>query len=139
MKWDAIQTALGQAFRIVSADPERFVVGVPMKVADAEHVQEVSLKPTVVDTVPWLAMISPVAGQGQLDFSKVVAIQDHIPIGAIVARGEVLLLRHGVAMPPLTPEGTCWNVGAFARAALKIRVNLRSPAPSGAFAHYIED
>jgi hypothetical protein len=135
VKWDAIQTELGRAFRVVSPDPDQFVVGVSVKTKAGDQVQEISLKPTLLDTVPWLAMISPVASNAQLDLAGVMAIQDQILLGGIVARGEVLLLRHGMAMPPLTPEALCWNVAAFGRAALRIRLNAPRPPRSGETAH----
>ena len=141
MKWDVIQLELQKPFRTISPDPEQFVVGVAMPVEATEHVQEISLKPTTVDGVPWLGMITPIASGAQIDLAGVMAIQDHVPMGAIVTRGDILLLRHGIAMPPLTPEALCWNVAAFARAALKIRLNARRPPRAGAaaHAHYTEE
>lgn len=141
MKWDAIQTELGTAFRLISPDPDQFVVGVPITVEATEHVQEISIKPTTLDTVPWLAMASPIATNAQIDLAGVMAIQDHVLIGAIVARGDVLLLRHGIAMPPLTPEAVRWTVEAFARTALRIVLYARRPPRGGgdAHAHFAED
>ncbi len=141
MNWEAIQAELGRAFRVVSDDPEQFVVAVTLPVQGTEHSQEISLKPTTLDTVPWLAMISPVASGAQLDLAGVLAIQDHVLLGALVVRGEVLLLRHGIAMPPLTPEAARWNVGVFGRTAMKIRLNAprAKRSAAAAHAHYTED
>ena len=137
MTWEEIQVALGKAFRVRQPD-DKLIVDIPMTARGAEYIQEVSVDATEVQKQPWLAMISPICSSGQLDLGQVLELQSYLPLGAIVVRGETYLLRHGIATRELTEAALAWNVVAFAREALKVRVNVRRPADPQAFDYLAE-
>jgi hypothetical protein len=91
-----------------------------------------SSRPTQLDGTPWLAVIGELFAEAALSPRSALVYADRLPFGAIVLRGDLYLLRSGVALPTLTLAALDWHLAIVVREAVRLRANLLGPQSSDA-------
>ncbi|MFN0251458.1 MAG: hypothetical protein ACKV2T_31570 [Kofleriaceae bacterium] len=108
-----------------------------MKAEGADITQDLGFAVHEIRDRKVLALLAPIAPAQRLDPATILQYQDRLPFGAIVVRGESLLLRYDVVMETLSPTVLSWISAVVAFEAAKLRVNLRVPENT-TFSHYTE-
>jgi hypothetical protein len=135
--WDAIRKQFRSPFTVLRDEPNAFGVRIPMKAEGADITQDLGFAVFEVRNRKMLALLAPIAPAQRLDPPTILQYQDRLPFGAIVVRGENILLRYDVVMETLSPTVLSWVSAVIAFEAAKLRVNLRIPEHT-TFSHYTE-
>jgi hypothetical protein len=138
VNWDAIRAQFRTTFQVVRDEPNMFAVQIPMKAEGSEITQDLGMAIHEARQRKLLALLAPIAPAQRLDPTTILQYQDRLPFGAVVIRGESILLRHDVLVETLTPTVLSWIAAVVAFEAAKLRVNLRVPE-TNTFSHYTED
>lgn len=137
MNWDAVRGQF-RSFEVLRDEPNMFAVRIPMRTEDKDIAQDLGFAVMKTRDRNLLAMLAPVCSAQRLDPTTILQYQDKLPFGALVVRGDTVLLRHDVLLETLSPTVLSWLAAVTAFEAAKLRVNLRVPA-TNTFAHYTEE
>jgi len=137
--WRDIRAHLREKFPIIRDDEAGVAIAWPVPVEDREVRQGVGLSPNEVHGRPWLEMVADLFPEASLSHQSAVLYQDRLPLGTLVVRNGVYLLRHGLARAGLTADVLDWTIRVVVHEAVRLRINLKAKAPPGdAFTNYAE-
>ncbi len=137
VEWDAIRTQFRSPFKVIRDEPNMFAVQIPMKAEGSDISQDLGMAIHEARNRKLLTLLAPICTAQRLDPATILQYQDRLPFGAIVIRGESVLVRHDVLTETLSPTVLSWIAAVVAFEAAKLRVNLRVPE-TNTFAHYTE-
>src|SRR5580765_2387967 len=128
--WDEVRAHVKATFAVVRDAPDGIAMSWKLALAGHELVQGVGIAPITIEGRSWLTMIADLCTEAELPLRTALLYQDRLPIGAIVLRKEMFLLKHNLPLDTGYEE-LDFRIRVLAHEAARLRLNLKSRTPAG--------